>query len=219
MSLGNEIKRLRKIKGFTIHQLAARAKLTPHQLESLEERDHEVAREKLLKIADHLGIPGTQLTKLLPDKTDSSQGWDEGGGSSDDSDPGEGPAESTQQQISNPPGFTVVRTTVHGANAIVLQVNGSVAANIGFQEGDRLVFRQSSSANHDDVVIVSIDESTAVKIYRKGKDKKTTHMLHPVNGDGNPLEMDEDCRIIAVMKARIREGQAEKPEASSAPVK
>jgi repressor LexA len=86
-------------------------------------------------------------------------------------------------------------------SCFALRVRGDSMINAGILNGDKVVVRPQSTANHGQIVVARLgDEATVKRLYRKNAEI----WLLPENDNYDPIDGTE-AEIIGIVKAVVRE--------------
>jgi len=107
------------------------------------------------------------------------------------------------EAIETPDSIEVPRSMVGSGENFVLRVQGDSMIGDGILDGDYVVVRKQTDAEHGQTVVALIrGEATVKRFYRKG----ATIELHPANPAMTPIRVadDESFRIVGVVVGVIR---------------
>lgn len=84
--------------------------------------------------------------------------------------------------------FPLLSSELPSGNLFMLDVRGDSMVNAGIYDGDKIIARQTETANDGDIVVALVDDSATVKTYYK---EDSRYRLQPENDNMEPIYVDE----------------------------
>lgn len=212
-SFGDEIKRLRMERGWTQKDLSRAAGISQPHISHVEAGDRKgTDGDTVNRLCAAFGLPLDYFVKWISPGLTVPPPPHQPAPTLLLPDFGEVPCGPPEIQFSSPPGFAAVSSSQYGQGRFVLHAKGDSMTGRNIQSGDMLIFRQSDTADHGDVVVAWTGAGTTVKVYhRRGEEPNAEHWLYPASEHGRPVRMNAEFRIIGVLKSVVRDVQPEQP--------
>ncbi len=84
--------------------------------------------------------------------------------------------------------FPMLADELPSGNLFMLDVRGESMINVGIYDGDKIIVKQTTTAQDGDIVVALVEDSATVKTYYKEDDR---YRLQPENDEMEPIYVNE----------------------------